>query len=101
MKEKITKKSLVQSIDLISELDLNENDLNNLYSKFKKILDKPEIETKLGLIKELEGNQDLKSIMNLVVDTLSLDELNLIMEDLIKDEDLIDYVQDLFLEKLL
>jgi len=101
MKEIITKKSLMQTIDLISELDLNENDFNNIFQKFKTILNKPEIEQKLKETQSIQNSDDIKEIMTKIIQNLSINELNLIMGDLIQNEKLIDYIQDLFLEKLL
>lgn len=102
MKTTITKKSLRQSIDLISELKLDDSDLHNIFSNFRSLLDKPAINEKIKNISEItDDTLDMKEVMKLIIEKLSIEELNLMMGELIKDEGLVDYIQDLFLEKLL
>jgi hypothetical protein len=100
----ITKKTLNQSISFFSELDLNNNDFEIIYEKFKFLLENDEMQDifrKISQMQKINTESDLKTIMKELITNLNLDDLNALLTKIIKNEPLIDYIQDLFLEKLL
>ena len=100
----ITKKTLNQSIDFFSELDLDNKDFETIYEKFRFLLENDEMQEiflKISKIQKIETEIDLKAIMKELIRNLDLDDLNALLTKIIKNEPLIDYIQDLFLEKLL
>ena len=104
MKENITKNSLNQSIELISELNLNEEDYEKIFDKFKLILENREIKDTIENVSNIPGlrnENDLKVIMKKLSSDLDLSDFNKLLKDIIKNEELIDFIQDLFLEKLI
>lgn len=104
MKEIITKDSLNQSIELISELNLNDDDYEKIFEKFKLMLNNSEMKEaikKFSGIKEIEKENDLKTIMKTLTNKIRLSDLNHLLGNIVKNEDLIDFIQDLFLEKLI
>ena len=104
MKEIITKDSLNQSIELISELNLNDDDYAKIFEKFKLMLNNSEMKEtikKISGIREIEKENDLKTIMKTLINKIRLSDLNQLLGNIVKNEDLIDFIQDLFLEKLI
>lgn len=104
MNEEITRKNLEQSIELISELNFKEEDYENIFEKFKEHLNKSDnykFFKKVSEIKELEYENGLPMIMKKLLSTFTIEELNNLLRDIIKNEDFVDYIQDLFLEKLI
>lgn len=104
MKEIITKDSLNQSIELISELNLNDDDYEKIFEKFKLMLNNSEMKEaikKFSGIREIEKENDLKTIMKTLTNKIRLSDLNQLLGNIVKNEDLIDFIQDLFLEKLI
>ena len=104
MNDIIEKKNLNQSIELISELNLDEEDFDKIFINFKKILDNPDINKLIKKVlgfSELEGENDLIPLMKKLTDKLSINELNFLLGKIIKNEEFVDFIQDLFLEKLL
>jgi len=100
----ITKKTLNQSINFFSELDLDDNDCETIYEKFKFLLENNEMEDifrKISQMQKISTESDLKVIMKELITDLNLGEINALLTKIIKNEPLIDYIQDLFLEKLL
>ena len=100
----ITKKTLNQSIDFFSELDLDNKDFETIYEKFRFLLENDEMQEiflKISKIQKIETESDLKAIMKELIRNLDLADLNALLTKVIKNEPLIDYIQDLFLEKLL
>jgi len=104
MTDIIEKKNLSQSIELISELNLDEEDFDKIFENFKKILNNPDINKLIKKIlgfRELKEENDLIPLMKKLTDKLSINELNFLLGKVIKNEDFVDFIQDLFLEKLL
>ncbi len=103
MKDMIKKDSLNQSIEIISDIGFEDNDFEKIFDKFKFILDNPDISVileKILYLNELQNENDLKLLMKKLSNVLSLNEMNLLLEKVIKNEQFIDFIQDLFLEKL-
>lgn len=104
MNEDITKKNLDQSIELISEFNFDEEDYETIFEKLQIFLKNPEnyeLFKKISEIKELENEGDLKAIMKKLLKKIKLNELNKLLKDIIENEEFVDFIQDLFLEKLL
>jgi len=104
MKEIITKDSLNQSIELISELNLNDDDYEKIFENFKLMLNNSEMKEAIKTIsgiREIEKENDLKTIMKTVTNKIRLSDLNQLLGNIVKNENLIDFIQDLFLEKLI
>jgi len=104
MNEDITKKNLEQSIELISEFNFDEEDYETIFEKFQIFLKNSEnldLFKKISEIKELEKEGDLKAIMKKLSNNIKISELNTLLKDIIKNEEFVDFIQDLFLEKLL
>jgi hypothetical protein len=104
MNEDITKKNLDQSIELISEFNFDEEDYEIIFEKLQIFLKNPEnyeLFKKISEIKELENEGDLKAIMKKLLKKIKLNELNKLLKDIIENEEFVDFIQDLFLEKLL
>ncbi|HEY0087638.1 MAG TPA: hypothetical protein VGB37_02275 [Candidatus Lokiarchaeia archaeon] len=103
MNDIITKNFLKESIELISELKLDEADYNKIFEKFEIILNDSKIK---GLIEETtkstnnENERDLINVMKTIVEKINLSDLSYLLEKIIKNEELVDFIQDLFLEKL-
>lgn len=104
MNEDITEKNLEQSIELISEINFDEKDYEDIFKKFQVFLEDSEnnkLFKKISEIKELETEEDLKAIMKKLTKNISIFELNKFLKSIIRDEEFVDFIQDLFLEKLI
>ena len=103
MRDILTKKALNQSLDIISELNLDEEDCENIFAKFDNVLNAPEIKAKLQKVLENKNSikeMDINSLMTFLVSNLQFDDLKLLLENVIKNESLVDFIQDLFIEKI-
>ncbi|TFG14540.1 MAG: hypothetical protein EU535_03195 [Promethearchaeota archaeon] len=104
MNEDISKKSLEQSIELISELKFDEEDYDTIFEKFKDHLKKSKndkLYQRISEFKDLENERELPNIMKKLVKNLNIEELNTLLREIVKNEDFVDFIQDLFLEKLI
>jgi hypothetical protein len=100
----INKKNLEEAIEFISDLKLSDQDYNNILEKFKPNLQNSnfnEIFKRLSTINEISKERDLKTIMKKMIDTLNSEDLTLLLKDIMKNEEYITFIQDLFLEKLI
>jgi hypothetical protein len=104
MDDIVTKNSLERTIGFISELELNEEDYENIFKKFKPILKNQAIKNKLDILEEVEEDDspiDLEAMTKKILDKISIQDLKFILEKMIKNEDLTTFIQDLILEKLI
>lgn len=104
MDDIVTKNSLERTIGFISELELNEEDYENIFKKFKPILKNQAIKNKLDILEEIEEGDspiDLETMAKKILDKINIPDLKFILEKIIKNEDLTDFIQDLILEKLI
>jgi len=100
----ITKKTINQSIDFFSELDLDNEDFEAIYEKFQFLLENDDIQeilSKISKLQKINKESDLKTIMKEMIRNLDIEDINALLTKIIKNEPLIDFIQDLFLEKLL
>jgi len=101
--EIITKDSLDKSIEFISEIDFNEEDYEKIFEKFKPIFENLKIKEKLEKISgvdKIDEQFSIKTLMKNIMESMSLNDLNLLTKKIVKNEDLTDFIEDLFLEKL-
>ena len=104
MDDIVTKNSLERTIGFISELELNEEDYENIFKKFKPILKNQAIKNKLEILEEIEEGDspiDLETMTKKILDKISIQDLQFILDKIIKNEDLTNSIQDLILEKLI
>ena len=104
MDDIVTKNSLERTIGFISELELNEEDYENIFKKFKPILKNQAIKNKLDILEEVEEDDspaDLETMTKKILDKISIKDLKFILDKIIKNEDLTNSIQDLILEKLI
>ena len=102
--DKVTKSSLERTIGFISQLEFSEEDYENLFKKFKPILKNQTIKNKLDILEEIdEGDSpnDLETMTKIILDKIGIQDLKFILEKIIKDEDLTNFIQDLILKKLI
>lgn len=104
MNEDITKKNLDQSIELISEFKFDEEDYETIFEKFQIFLKNSEnrdLFKRISEFKDFEKEGDLKAIMKKISKNFKINELNKLLKDIVGNEEFVDFIQDLFLEKLL
>ncbi|MHA1438531.1 MAG: hypothetical protein ACTSPD_13230 [Promethearchaeota archaeon] len=104
MKKILTKDSIDHSIKLISELNLNDKDFEEIFKRFNVIFNDfntKNILQKLNESKNFKCEDGLKTIMEKIKNNLTESEMHILLEKVIKNEELIDFIQDLFLEKLI
>ena len=104
MNEDITKKNLDQSIELISEFKFDEEDYETIFKKFQIFLKNSEnhdLFKRISELKDFEKEEDLKAIMEKISKKIKINELNKLLKDIVENEEFVDFIQDLFLEKLL
>ncbi|MFO7796009.1 MAG: hypothetical protein ACQERB_11000 [Promethearchaeati archaeon] len=100
----IRKEDINRSLEFFENLELESNEINLIFEKFKKILRDKEISSlikKNDSIKDIEEDDDIKDILNKILPNLKLRDLNIILNKIIEDESLTNFIQDLFLERLL
>ncbi len=101
----IDKENLNKSIKFFDEIDLNNEDISLIFKKFEKKLKDPKIRAlinkQMTFLENLRDNESLKDIMRDLIKKSQIKDLNLLLEYLIKDEKLTNWLQDFFLEKLI
>ena len=90
-----------------AEIDFNEEDFEKIFEEFKQIFENLKIKEKLDKISEVNKideqvsiNISMKNLMKNIMESLSINELNLLRKKLRNNEDLTHFIEDLFLEKL-
>jgi hypothetical protein len=101
----IDKESLNKSIKFLEEIDLNDEDISLIFKKFENKLNEPKLNAllnnKMKFLEKVRENESLKEILRELIKKSQLKDLNLLLEDLIKDESLTTWLQDFFLEKII
>ncbi|TFF85302.1 MAG: hypothetical protein EU518_01420 [Promethearchaeota archaeon] len=100
----IRKEDINRSLEFFKNLELESNEINLIFEKFKKILRDKEISSLIknnDSIKDIEEDDDIKDTLNKILPNLKLRDLNIILNKIIEDESLTNFIQDLFLERLL
>jgi len=100
----IRKEDINKSLEFFENLELESNEINLIYEKFKNILRDKEISSLVknnDSIKDIEEDDNIKDILKKILPNLKLRDLNIILNKIIEDESLTNFIQDLFLERLL
>jgi len=99
----LSKEILNKSIEYFNELNLKEDDYETIFERFKFFLNDSNVQK---LIEEISKNhdykfdQDSKSIVKTVLEKVNIEQLNALLEKIIKNEDFTNFIQDLILDKL-
>ena len=91
-------------MDLISSLELDDKDIDEVYKKFEAILNDESAKKILEKVSKGKGSEnfkDVREMMQGVIGLIDPEDLNVLLEKVIKNEELVDFIQDLFLEKLI
>jgi hypothetical protein len=101
----IDKTALNKSIKFFDDIELKNEDISLIFDKFEKLLNNPEIKSlikkKMSFLKNVDEDRDIREIMHDMIVESNLDDLNKLLENLIKEESLTNWLQDFFLEKLI
>lgn len=103
----IEKENLIKSLEFFKDIKLEKEDIALIFEKFEKILKDPTIKeilfNKVSFLNENNENKEenIKALMEILVSKLDLEDLNVFLDKIIKDESLSDFLQDFFLEKLI
>ncbi len=104
MNEIITKKELEQSLQFFSELDIKEEDYANIletFGTFFKNNENKQILEKIITTIKFDDEKDLKAIMETIINSKEIPNLNILLQRMIKHEHLINEIQDYFIEKII
>ncbi|TFG23992.1 MAG: hypothetical protein EU529_05690 [Promethearchaeota archaeon] len=99
LKRNINNFYLKESMELVSELNLNNRDHKRIFKKFKKIFENSELMEKLHIINSkiaFNEKSEFKEIMLEIVTKIDIDELIPFLEYIFRKDDLIYFIQDLF-----
>ena len=101
----ITKENLDKAIEFFSELNLNNKDYEKIFNKFKLIFESLETKNVLENISNIQEigkeTDNFALIVKKLSESANLGDLNSVLSKLMKNEELINFIQDLFLERLL
>jgi len=100
---KVDKSTIKQAIELVSELSLDEDDFNKIIDLFAPTLEKSEIKELIESIqnlKEVSEEDDVETIMKKISEKIDTSILIKLLHTIIKNEKLVDGIQDIFLDKL-
>jgi chorismate mutase len=104
MLEEISEENLEKSIKLISEFTLDEEDYNEIYERVRDVLKNSNIKEKLREVSEQNQDiedDDLPSVIKKIMKDLDIIELNNLLKEIMKNDEFMDFIQDLLIEKLL
>ena len=104
MKEMITQQNLNKSIELISDFTFNDNEYEKIFEKLEKNFDNFKIQQlieNISKIQGLENEKDLKLIMEEIRDKITLEDLNNYLNTILTNQELVDFIQDLLIDKLI
>lgn len=100
----LQKKTLEKAVKFISDLKLDEEEQTTIFNKIKdKILDLNDIEI-LKIIDDLDdisSDTPFNALFDLILKKLDIKQMNTILSLFLSDEELVDYLQDLLLEKII
>ena len=101
--KEILKRHVTQAINLLDALNLTDKDIENLFNKFKFIVDIMEVREKLNLIyADLTfENSEIHTILDKIAEKLNISDLNLILRHVKMNDKLIKEIQSMFLENLI
>ena len=101
----IEKEDIIKSLDFFKDIKLETGDVAIIYDNFKKILKDPEVKEvlieKMSFLNAKNEKENIRSLMEILISKLDLNDLNVLLNKIIKNESLSDFLQDFFLEKLI
>lgn len=100
----LKKKTLEKAIDFISNINFDDSEQLKIFNKVKKIilnLRDPEISKKIEELNELSSDLPFIELFKQILEKLTIEQLNSIFKQFMNNEDLIDYLQDILLEKII
>ncbi len=100
----LKKNTLEKAIDFISNIDFDDSEQLMIFNKVKNIISSlkdPEISKKIEELYELSSDLPFKELLIQILEKLNIEQLNSIFKLLINNEELIDYLQDILLEKII
>jgi len=100
----LKKKTLEKAIDFISNINFDDSEQLKIFNKVKKIilnLRDPEISKKIEELNELSSDLPFNELFKQILEKLTIEQLNSIFKQFMNNEDLIDYLQDILLEKII
>ncbi|MFW6311117.1 MAG: hypothetical protein ACOC1K_02655 [Nanoarchaeota archaeon] len=99
----INKENLKKSINLISDIDFTDEEYEKLYEKFENTLEDNEINQIFERINvdQLCSTSSLTEILKRLKKEIDIDTMEKLKKLLVNNEDLINFIQDLFLDKLI
>lgn len=104
MKDIITKKNLDKAIELISEFTFDDEEYDLIFKKIIENLDDLQVKQltqKLSNFKEIEEEENLKKILEIISKNMPKEDLENFLEKILTKQDIVDFIQDLFIEKLI
>ncbi|MFO8019347.1 MAG: hypothetical protein R6U96_11980 [Promethearchaeia archaeon] len=99
----INKENLKKSINLMSDIDFDDYEFENLYKKFEDLLGENQIKEIFEQI-ELDpsfNSSSLSEILKYLEKNMDIEELERLKKLIIDNENLVNFIQDLFLDKLI
>lgn len=100
----LKKKTLEKALDFISNIDFDDSEQLMIFNRVKNIISSlkdPEISKKIDELNELSSDLPFKELLIQILEKLNIEQLNSIFKLLINNEELIDYLQDILLEKII
>ena len=100
----LKKKTLEKAVDFISNIDFDDSEQLMIFNRVKNIISSlkdPEISKKIGELNKLSSDLPFKELFKQILEKLNIEQLNSILKLFINNEELIDYLQDILLEKIL
>jgi len=97
---KVFERHIVQAFHLLNEINLNNKEIEDLYNRFEFILEILEVREKLISLNYIFDNSDGDSLINNIRGKLDLDDVNLILRHITKNQDLMISIKNMFFEKL-
>lgn len=100
----LKKKTLEKALDFISNIDFDDSEQLMIFNRVKNIISSlkdPEISKKIEELNELSSDLPFKELFIQILEKLNIEQLNSIFKLLINNEELIDYLQDILLEKII
>lgn len=100
----LKKNTLEKAIDFISNINFDDSEQLKIFNKVKKIilnLKDPEISKKIEELNQLSSDLPFIELFKQILEKLTIEQLNSIFKQFINNEELIDYLQDVLLEKII
>ncbi len=100
----LEKKTLEKALKFISDIELDESEQKIIFNKVKdkiSALRDTDLLRKIEDLSLLPADLSFNKLFSLILEKIDINQLNKILKIFLNDEDLINYLQDLLLEKLI